>query len=52
MAAMAGTTTASFGRGDWEKALAILGALAAFGFLPKKYGTPLAIAGLLLAFRG
>jgi hypothetical protein len=48
---MSRTTTASFGHGDWEKVLAVLGALAAFGFLPKKYGTPIAIAGLLLALR-
>ncbi|MHB8468285.1 MAG: hypothetical protein ACYDCH_00805 [Gaiellaceae bacterium] len=48
---MARTTTASFGHNDWNKALAILGALAALGFLPKKWGTPIAVAGLLIALR-
>lgn len=47
---MARTTTASFDSGDWGKIIAIAGALAAFGFLPKKWGTPLAVAGLLAAF--
>lgn len=36
---------------DWAKVVAVLGALSAFGFLPKKWAVPIAAAGLLLAFR-
>jgi len=47
---MARTTTASFGSSDdWNKAAAVAGALVAFGFLPKKYGVPVAVVALLLA---
>lgn len=45
------TTTASFEPDDWKKVFAVLGALAALGVLPKKWGTPIAVIGLLLALR-
>jgi hypothetical protein len=32
------------------KILAVIGALSAFGFLPKKWGTPIAVVALLIAF--
>lgn len=47
---MARTSTASFGSSDdWNKIVAVAGALVAFGVLPKKYGVPVALAALLLA---
>jgi hypothetical protein len=48
---MAKTRNASFDGGDWGKIAAVLGALAAFGVLPKKWGTPIAAAALLIALR-
>jgi hypothetical protein len=45
------TAIGSFGSDDWNKVLAVLGALAAFGLLPKKWGTPIAIVGLLVVLR-
>ncbi len=45
--------TASFDPSDdWGKAVAIIGALIAFGKLPKKYGVPVASVALLIALQG
>jgi hypothetical protein len=49
---MARTKTASYSSDDWGKILAVVGALGAFGLLPKKWGTPIAVATLPVAFRG
>lgn len=49
---MARTTTATFGSGDdWEKIVAVAGALVAFRVLPKKWSIPVAIVALVLALR-
>jgi hypothetical protein len=49
---MAKTATATFGSGDdWEKIVAIAGALVAFRVFPKKWGLPLSFVALILAFR-
>ena len=47
---MSKAKTAGFDGDDWGKILAVLGALTAFGVLPKKWGTPVALAALLIAF--
>ncbi|HEY2355793.1 MAG TPA: hypothetical protein VGH79_12935 [Gaiellaceae bacterium] len=47
---MAKTAHPSFDSGDWGKIIAVLGALSALGFLPKKWGTPIAVVGLFIAF--
>jgi hypothetical protein len=45
------TTKTSFGSADdWGKIVAVLALLVAFHGLPKRYGTPLAVAGLYLTF--
>lgn len=49
---MAKTRTAAFGDGDdWEKIVAVAGALVAFRVLPKKFSLPVALVALLLALR-
>ncbi len=45
------TKTASAGfPDDFGKIVAVIGALVAFGKLPKKWGVPVALIALLLAF--
>jgi hypothetical protein len=44
--------TASFGSDDWGKLIAVVGAAAAFGFLPKKWSVPIALAALIIALQG
>jgi hypothetical protein len=47
---MATTKTSLGSADDWGKIVALLALLVAFHKLPKKYGAPLALAGLYLTF--